>query len=197
MLKNMPRPMNLRDYQTGITRMLAAIFPGVHAKREWATGFGSKLYSPRLDAAVGPFATGSSQHAAEYDAMASSHRELLKKLFVLHGKNVTAYGDSESLGGFDSLQHHNSNARCFLGIEIENDVSRKHLMGGALNASALSRIALLVGWQPDKLKALVKLRGYLLNLDRLGKPTFNMANLLVLSPDQLWEELVHCPRGSA
>jgi hypothetical protein len=58
-------------------------------------------------------------------------------------------------------------------------------MGGAINAAALGRIGIAVGWTPDKVRAFVKLRSYLLYLARVGKNTFNPINLLVLSRQQL------------
>lgn len=79
----------------------------------------------------------------------------------------------------------NRNARCFLAIEIENKVSRKHLMGGAINAAAPGRAGLAVGWSDQMVRAFVKLRAYLLYLARVGKNTFDPFNLLIVNRIQL------------
>jgi len=47
----------------------------------------------------------------------------------------------------------------------------------------------VVGWTPDKVKALVKLRSCLLFLARVGKNTFDPANLLILSEERLTDAL--------
>ncbi len=38
----------------------------------------------------------------------------------------------------------NFNARYFLSIEIENQLTQKHLIGGIVNASALGRLEILI-----------------------------------------------------
>jgi hypothetical protein len=79
----------------------------------------------------------------------------------------------------------NHNARCFLGIEIENAVSRKHLMGGAINASALGRLGIAVGWTDARVKSFGRLWKYLDFLSRVGKNSFDTSNLLIVSDVQL------------
>jgi hypothetical protein len=82
----------------------------------------------------------------------------------------------------------NPNARCFMAIEVENRVSRKHLMGGAINAAALGRVGIVVGWSTEKMRALVRTRAYLQYLGFVGKQTFQTGNLLIMTPD----DLEHC-----
>ncbi|MGO9270137.1 MAG: hypothetical protein ACLQOO_07770 [Terriglobia bacterium] len=138
------------------------------------------LYSPRLDIAVGPRPNG------DFDALAQTHDGLLRRLYDYHRANVLGNPmPNDLVPSFEEVLGKNHYARCFLGIEIENSVSRKHLMGGAINAAALGRIGIAVGWTAEKVKALVKLRSYLLFLASVGKNTFDPANLLILSKDQL------------
>lgn len=151
---------------------------------EWATlRDASGVYSPRLDIAVGPFATGTRLLANTYNAMHGQHRALVGRLWNAHVLNV----GRSNLGPQrrENLLTANYNARCFMSIEIENRVSRKHLMGGALNAAALGRVAIVVGWDDLKLRALIKLRRYFMFLSDVNKPTFSTLNLLILSPEQL------------
>ncbi|WP_339218583.1 hypothetical protein [Paenibacillus sp. FSL W7-1332] len=44
-----------------------------------------------------------------------------------------------------------------MAIEIEHLVSRKHLMGGAINASALGRFGVVIPWSEEKLRAFIKI----------------------------------------
>lgn len=186
-----PSPATVRDYQDAVTRKPAAVFSDAPTQKEWRTEFGAIHYSPRLDIAVGPFATGSLRLESAYNRMAVRHHDLLQALHSRHRHNVDGHGGPNTVLEFDQMLEQNPNARCFLAIEIENKVTRKHLMGGALNASSLGRIAVVVGWTPDKVKALVKLRSYMLLLGRVGKPSFDASNLLILAPDQLWTELTN------
>lgn len=148
-----------------------------------------RLYSPRLDIAVGPFATADLVYVEEFDHLVREHERFLRHLYECHLRNLPHNNALESRIDFDRVTHRNPNARCFIAIEIENQVSRKHLMGGAINAAALGRIGIAVGWTPEKVNAFVKLRSYLLFLARVGKNTFDPTNLLVLSKEQLRQAL--------
>lgn len=146
------------------------------------------LYSPRLDAAVGPFATQRT-YIDEYDKMVCDCEPLLNSLFDAHRRNLREHGQSDGCVDFVRLCNRNQNARCFLAIEIENFVSRKHLMGGAINAAALGRIGMAVAWDREKLRAFVRMRSYLLFLAEVGKNTFDPSNLLILSKEQVMDAL--------
>jgi len=137
-----------------------------------------------LDIAVGPYALGSSSFEQEYDSLARRHSGLLGRLALAHGVNMREHGIPDETAPDVQLESANHNARCFLAVEIENKVSRKHLLGGAFNAAALGRYGVMVGFTPDKLKALARLRGYMDLLSRVGKPTINVSHLFVLSQPQ-------------
>lgn len=143
------------------------------------------LYSPRLDIAVGPFATGNLVYAREYDDLLRRHHDFVHLIYEQSNQNLARYGEGAERFSFDDTVYRNQNSRCFLAFEIENRVSRKHLMGGAINAAALGRVGIAVGWTEEKVRAFVKLRTYLLYLASVGKNTFHPINLLVLSREQL------------
>jgi hypothetical protein len=88
---------------------------------------------------------------------------------------------------YESVINRNFNARCFLAIEVENQVSHKHLMGGAINAAALGRIGLAIAWSEDNLRKFVRMRNYMLFLSDVERNTFDTSNLLVLTAKQLLE----------
>ena len=180
---------SVREYQTQLKEKLSAVFLALPVEIEWAAMTNERaLYSPRLDAAVGPFAT-QSIFIDEYDQLVREFEPLLNNLFEVHRANLLAHGQPDRHFDFERLCTRNLNARCFLAVEIENAVSRKHLMGGAINAAALGRIGLAVAWNQEKLRAFVRMRSYLLFLAEVGKNTFDPSNLLILSKEQVMEAL--------
>lgn len=180
---------DLKKYQISVAEMLQGIYIGTPIQTEWrAISDGRKIYSPRLDIAVGPFAINQ-QYIDKYDDMMNSSQRLINKIIELHVQNIRDINNSDVSLSFDVLKRKNYNARCFLAIEIENKVSRKHLIGGAINAAALGRIGIVVAWTPEKLKAFIKLREYLEFLGSVGKNTFDTTNLLILDKNQLFSLL--------
>ena len=173
------------EYQRTLKLSLDHIFNPDIVRVEWsAMRDEPRIYSPRLDLAVGPFATHR-RYIEEYNNLSISHSALLRALYVRHLENVEE-GDSDRFN-FESVINRNFNARCFLAIEIENQVSHKHLMGGAINAAALGRIGLAVAWSADNLRKFVRMRNYMLFLSDVEKNTFDTSNLLVLTAEQLLE----------
>ena len=177
----------LQQYQRDLRDRLAEVFRATPVDVEWRARVefgGRSVYSPRLDVAVGPFAIEENREVA-YDGMVNRHRNLLERLFDAHRFNLVSHDCS--IDGLDvrRVVERNRNARCFLAVEIENQVSRKHLMGGAINAAALGRVGIAVGWSDRQVNSLIRLRSYLLFLARVGKNAFDPANLLILGPDQL------------
>ncbi|MDE1711995.1 hypothetical protein PWG14_04345 (plasmid) [Chromobacterium amazonense] len=146
------------------------------------------LYSPRLDVAVGPFAT-QEIHGHAYDELNRTHAGLLECFFQAHSENIRSLGLSENDIPLELALQKNWNARCWLAIEIENRVSHKHLMGGAINAAALGRIGLAVAWNDENLNKFVRMRGYLRFLTCVGKNSFDSSNLFILSATQLEEAI--------
>jgi hypothetical protein len=179
------RDSKINRFQATIAPRLSRLHGGAETRTEWAAMSGLRFYSPRLDIAVGPFATGNLRFGDKFDELLRRHGHFVRHLCELSDQNVDAFAEQGPKFPFERVTHHNWNARCLLAIEIENEVSRKHLMGGAINAAALGRVGIAVGWTSDKVRAFVKLRTYLLYLGSVGKNTFQPINLLVLSAEQL------------
>ncbi|AHM67198.1 hypothetical protein PPSQR21_035600 [Paenibacillus polymyxa SQR-21] len=146
--------------------------------KEWAAmrdEYGLSIYSPRLDIAVGPFATHE-QLGNTYDDMLRNPviESFLRKLVECNKVNLERYEDGfVRPSEYEGILFTNHNARCFLSIEIEHMVSRKHLIGGAVKASALGRFGIIIPWPDEKLKAFVKLVRYFRYLRYAEKNTFD------------------------
>lgn len=182
--------ITVREFQQQLAARLRMLFVNVPIETEWATMHGENgIYSPRLDVAVGPFPVGNLVYISEFNELVEAHHPFVRALYELSVRNFEEFGELATRMDYSEMIYRNSNARCFLAFEIENKVSRKHLMGGAINAAALGRIGIAVGWTREKVKALVKLRAYLLFLARVGKNLFSPYNLLVLSKEQLYQAL--------
>ena len=190
-------PSELKIYQQQIVEGLRCIYSGSPVKSEWATMSNERnMYSPRVDIAVGPFAVRELRFENDYDILMENSRRFIQKLISYHLQNVRSINGYEPLLSFSELKFKNINARCLLIIEIENKVSRKHLMGGAINAAALGRIGIAVAWTEDKLRAFIKLMNYLHFLGSVGKNTFDTGNLLILNRHQLLQA-IHDSRNRA
>ena len=156
-------------------------------------GEGRRIYQPIVDIAVGPFAIGNIQYIDEYDAMVFNLRRLVNKwvsIFISNWQAVigdhywvlpprTPYSYEDFIGSGA-----NRNARCFIAVEIENETSRKHLMGSIVNVGALGRIGILVAWQDKVLRAAIRMRQYFDYLQKAEKRTFNMSGVIILTSEQ-------------
>ena len=124
----------------------------------------------------------------QYNEMMDSSRTFIERLLHKHADNMRQLelpaGEYGSVR-YEELLTFNENARCLFAVEIENKVSRKHLLGGALNACALGRMGIVVGWTAEKMRALFKLQAYWDFLESVGKNTFRAKNLIVIDPHQL------------
>lgn len=178
---------SLRSYQKRWLRGLKQEF-GPECVTEWAA-FSRTLdrYSPRLDLAVGPFSTTpGGLLTQDFARLCGEHDEFLRALWSFHSENETRFGaqSPQSILNLQFALNSNHNARCFLAIEIENAVSRKHLMGGIMNAVALGHLGIVIGWTEEKLRATFRARAYLHFLEAVDKPTMLVQNLLILSRAQ-------------
>ena len=189
--------MSLSEYQENI-RLLAELRLNEETLSEWRTKMDENIYSPRLDVAVGPFAIENGiMLTQEYNQMMGDNEELIRSLVITHLWNIKEVSEENNAEEIENaiaqkiteLRYTNENPRCFLAIEIENEVSRKHLMGGALNAAALGRIAIAVGYTEEKHRAFLNLYRYFAFLEQVHKPTFRVNNLLVISGQQLLNAL--------
>ncbi|MEK4776011.1 hypothetical protein NST86_06560 [Bacillus sp. FSL L8-0199] len=185
--------MSLKQYQDYIKGQLQELYQQEEVETEWNAMRGERelnIYSPRIDVAVGPFAFNQ-RYESRYDDMVRDFksREFIEKLIRFNHENLTRHGNFVEPYTYQEIIYQNRNARCFMAIEIENKVSRKHLMGGAINSSALARIGVVIPWTDDKLNAFVRLVRYLHYLKRAEKNTFGTTNLLIVTKEQFWDAL--------
>jgi len=183
------RRSQVREYQNHLKRELEIVFDE-NVCDEWSSMRDEvhlQVYSPRLDIAVGPFATHE-RLGYEYDQILrrKKPKAFIEKLIEINKQNQIQDGFVTPLD-YEDIIYQNFNARCLIAVEIENNVSRKHLMGGAINASALGRIGILIPWSDEKLRAFVKLFRYLQYLGEAEKNTFKTSNLLIITKAQMEE----------
>jgi hypothetical protein len=184
------RRNDINHYQNELVERLSQIFIGDRVQMEWSSmkdEHNLSIYSPRIDVAVGPFAT-QERFGHIYDEMLDriQVQNFIRDLVNYNRINLEAFGDGFVRPvEYDEVIYMNHNARCFMAIEIENFVSRKHLMGGAINASALGRFGIVIPWSDEKLRAFVKLIRYLHYLRYAEKNTFNTSNLFIITKEQM------------
>lgn len=181
-------------HQQIITAALVREFSESSVSAEWAALRSEPAtYSPRVDIAVGPYAIDR-RYGHEYDGLGHHHQRFLRKVHEAFSQNVVLLDANDFIPPLDEVCALNLNARCFLAVEIDNSGSRKHLMGGMVNAAALGRVGLSVAGKPGLLKALLKTRRYLRFLASVGKNTFDTRNLMIVTVEQL-EEALGVPRA--
>ncbi|NOT08802.1 MAG: hypothetical protein HOP28_11415 [Gemmatimonadales bacterium] len=173
----------VREDQRLLAQGLKQRFGDVDVILEWAALSNQRdTYSPRVDIAVGPFAIDT-RHEAQYDHLEHMHHDFLFRLHAAFAQNVATL-DHDGVSDLESMSNLNRNARCFLAIEVEGSGSRKHTLGGAVNAAALGRIGISVACSNGELKKLLRMRRYLRFLQAAGKNTFDTMNLLVVTREQ-------------
>lgn len=152
---------------------------------EWQPfrGFGRRMYQPKIDVAVGPFAVDG-RYGAEYDRLFEGSRPFIGCLVEAHNHNLDHDDDRTFL---EEMRQFNANARCFLCNEIENSGSKKHCIGDLVNASGLGRVGLLIAWDYSVLRVFLRQRRYLHYLASAGKNTFKTTNALILTAQQFDE----------
>lgn len=185
--------LTLTKYQELIKNELSRIFKDTYVESEWKSDIHPSIYSPRLDIAVGPFAKVTKK-GYMYDEMINDIKikSFLRKLIHSHNQNISNGNYSETLySDVEKLKYTNHNARCFISLEIENKVSRKHLLGGAINACALGRIAVVMPWTDEKLRAFLRMIEYFKFLREADKNTFNLDNLLLVTKEQFFYDLIN------
>ena len=125
----------------------------------------------------------------EYDELGHRHWNFLLELHAAFAENVRGFEDADGVHDLGTVCNRNRNARCFLAVEVEGSGSRKHTMGGAINAAALGRVGISVACSASEFKKLLKMRRYLLFLAAVGKNTFDTTNLIVVTREQLGQAL--------
>jgi hypothetical protein len=146
-------------------------------------GWVSFVLVARVDITVGPFATDR-QCIVEYHRLGRTHRGLLTPLHEQFVANAQTFGATDLVPDLDDLLARNSNARCFMAIEIEGSGSRKHIMGGMINAAALGRLGVSLAASEANLRTFLRVRQCMLFLGAVGKNAFDPKNSLILTTHQ-------------
>jgi hypothetical protein len=104
-------------------------------EKEWRAFANTQgLYSSRVDIAVGPFSIVRGGNCIIFhDAVLEFSQQFIQRLIYHHTDNVNKYRHADDpridnalqLPTMEGLRTFNRNARCFLAIEIENEVTRK------------------------------------------------------------------------
>lgn len=171
-----------REYQKLVGDKLRTLL-ALPVQIEWRAMQEQKsLYCPRVDIAVGPFVYDSSCIPEKHDNLVHQWERPIQTMLDYHKQNVENLSWENCSTSINDLCYKNKNARCFLAIEIEDKVSRKHLIGAAINAMALGRLGIVIACTPDKLRAFVKLRRYIWFLSRATN--LDTDNLLILDKEQ-------------
>ena len=104
---------SVRSFQSDLVAALIRRFGPTHVLGEWTSLTGEEyVYSPRIDAAVGPFATGSTRHRPIFDELLTTHRTFVERLVESHRENVRQLRGTDAVPSLDSIAARNSNARC-------------------------------------------------------------------------------------
>jgi hypothetical protein len=193
----MPNAETIRLQNMGV-REFARKFPttirgrDVEIRKEWLPfnrWHDQFISSPMIDIAIGPFAI-ETQCILEYDELLANRdvRRLLRFALNAHIENLERYSNrEEELPRFDDFfnrEFTNTNARCFMAVEIEGRADRKVVLADIINTSAMGRFGVIVAKSERVLKIFVKLLKYSLFLERVDKPTFRTKNVLILSGEQ-------------
>lgn len=172
-------------FQQDLARYLSIVFDEEYIETEWSASIDREVYSPRLDLAVGPFALEES-YVTQYNEMIHDPKifHFLRRLQHAHIHNLErkSYINAPEL---EEKLYMNINARCFLSIEIENAVTQKHLIGAIVNTSALGRLGILIPWNDRQLRAFIRALNYLGFLKSVGKNTFDMTNIFIVTKEQI------------
>lgn len=182
--------MTTKEYQNLIHPLIQSKLGGLEVKNEWTafTGYRNH-YSPRVDIAVGPFSVVAEQNQTQvYNQLVETEiiRLFIRKLYQVHIENVGLEVNNEiTIPPFEDLIYKNQNARCFLAVEIENENSKKHIMGSLINAASLGRIGIGVAYTDKTMRTFIRIMNYLGFLRRVEKNTYDTTNILIVSKNQM------------
>ena len=168
--------MTAKEFQEHIASLINYYFSEVII--EWNVAgdsnddFNRDLYSPRMDIAIGPF---NINRDGDYDSHSYRLNEA-KRAFIDEIVEIGFHSGSFSP---------NPNPRCFIGIEIEESGSRKHMLGDIANASILSEIGLVVVLNNTKFDQFKKIKKYIDFAIRNGKLNSIFRNVIIIKGEDL------------
>jgi len=161
--------------QDAILRELNEVFGEEHVHQEWDVvkesqdAYSRVLYCPRIDFAVDPFNIDSK---IKYNNILITQKyEEYLPLFNL----LIKHSDFPN-----NCIHPNDNPRCFLTIEHENKVTRKHMIGTIINSSAIGKVGIIIAAQDKTYEALSKIRKYLDALVEYKKLNYKPENIIII-----------------
>jgi hypothetical protein len=185
--------MNAKEYQSELTESLTEYFDNLEVKSEWAAfKRGGLQYSPRVDIAIGPFNVQGPNIAHRYDRLVRSRkiRSLINQFYSTHTGNIRDhFGNNTEVPTLNRILQRNWNSRCLLAIEIENENSRKHIMGSLLNAASLGRIGIGIAFNESSFNSFKMIWSYQGFLRDVGKNAYDTTNFLIVTKEQADEIL--------
>ena len=109
--RRLRRTNDIRPFQIALQESFAELL-GVEVRYEWRTMAGQReMYSPCLDVAVDPFATGDLQLGHDFDALLGRHEAFLHRLYEINNHNLEQFGEGSERTEFHELTRRNWNAR--------------------------------------------------------------------------------------
>jgi hypothetical protein len=185
--------MTTKEYQSQLTELLTEYFDNLEVKSEWAAFKRGRLqYSPRVDIAIGPFNVEGPNIAHEYDRLVRSRkvRSLINQFYRAHKENIrNHFGQNNEIPTLNRILQRNWNSRCLLAIEIENENSRKHIMGSLLNAASLGRVGIGIAFNDTSFNSFKMIWSYQGFLRQVGKNAYDTTNFLIVTKEQADEIL--------
>lgn len=169
--------------QDVIYRKLIEVFREEQVLIEWDVVRGSQdaytreLYCPRIDFAIGPFNIDG--NIDDNNLSINQKYDEYESLFHL----LTRHGDMPN-----KKLEVNQNPRCFLTIEHENKVTRKHMIGTIINASAIGKVGIIIASQDKTYRALSRIRKYLDAMVKFNKLDYTPENIIIIQ----FNEFMNC-----
>ncbi|HOX83102.1 MAG TPA: hypothetical protein PLJ60_06070 [Chryseolinea sp.] len=185
--------MTTKEYQNELTESLTEYFDNLEVKSEWAAFKRGRLqYSPRVDIAIGPFNVEGQNIARQYDRLVRARkvRSFISLFYEMHIQNIRKhFGQEPRIPSLVQVLRKNWNARCLLAIEIENENSRKHIMGSLLNAASLGRVGIGIAFNEASFNSFKMIWSYQGFLRHVGKNAYDTTNFLIVTKEQADEIL--------
>jgi hypothetical protein len=171
------------DIDIEIKHKLMVMFPNLQIEPEWPVARNSRdalnninFYCPRIDFALGPF-----------NIESNLIEEKKKEIDAVYRRYVTCFNNLKSFDNNYINSDSNKNPRCFLTIEVENQNSKKHMMGSIINASAIGKVGIILAKNETALRSLKRIRKYLYFIYENGKFGSVPENIIIITRNQFLE----------
>jgi len=155
------------EIQNQVKAALAEFVPSELLVSEWSVRRGAQdifgigdSYSPRLDVAIGPFNPTFQNRRDHARAIMEANGALIRVLLDAVARQNPHF-------------YENSNPRCLVGIEIEDETSSKHILGGITNVSMLGRLGIVIG-PSENIAKIRRIHAYVWKLKEVEKAPLDM-----------------------